>query len=158
MTISLLQEQHWPDIIDIQKQAYSSFGTESLNVLKSKQRNSPEFCFVIEKNNIALAYLLCHYWPYQDMPKLFKSLPDLKPCKQVFIHDLAINLAHHKQGLGRHLVEHLLETLKQNKITKVTLVSVQESTIFWQKLGFEVSTYSPCLSYGKDTKVMYLTL
>ncbi len=40
-------------------------------------------------------------------------------CTELFIYDLAVNVAHHRQGIGRALVEALLVAAREAGITSV---------------------------------------
>ena len=63
MSISLITDSFWADILKIQAEAYVDIEPEDLDVLKSKWLSSPKTCAVyMENNNAVSAYLLAHPW------------------------------------------------------------------------------------------------
>ena len=56
-----------------------------------------------------------------------------------YIHHLAVSKDHRRRGIGRQLVEHCLDSLKQAKILKCHLFIFAdnvEASAFWNQLGF----------------------
>ena len=60
----------------------------------------------------------------------------------VLLEDVIVSRAHRGGGLGRQLVEHVLDWARQQGYSRVTLLADQENHaawVFYRKLGFEAS-------------------
>ena len=165
-SIQAITQTMWPEILKIQAEAYSDIEPESLEVLQSKWRQSPDCCFVYleekeqegqngqEGKNI-LGYLLAHAWHSETPPKLYQTLPEDSHGSILFLHDLALSKRAAGRGVGSQIVKHLLATGTKSGFQNALLVSVQDSVLFWQKHGFvEVANQQASESYGEDAKVM----
>ncbi len=159
MSISVITENSWVDILKIQEEAYVEIPPEDVDILKSKWLSSPNTCSVyLEHDNILSAYLLAHPWPSELPPKLHEISP-VTSSVNLYLHDLA--LAHEAKGKGiaKKLVENLIETAKIQGYKKILLVAVQNSSGFWGKFGFlHMPNAVICLSYGHSAKLMVLEL
>ena len=59
MSISLITENYWADILKIQKEAYTDIAPEDPNILKNKWHSSPQTCAVyLNHKGKTIAYLL----------------------------------------------------------------------------------------------------
>ena len=157
MSIKLLDQSVWPEIIRIQAQVYVDIEPESLDVLQSKWHFSPECCFVYQPSHSVLGYLLAHAWYAPTLPKLYQVLPTVRVDSQpiLFLHDLAIAPHAAGKGIGVQMVNNLLSVAARLDFETVNLVSVQESAGFWRKMGFiPVNGILACPSYGDGATVM----
>ncbi len=62
--------------------------------------------------------------------------------KVLLLEDVIVSRAHRGGGLGRKLVEHVLQWAKQQGMTRVTLLADRDNAPaldFYRKLGFELS-------------------
>lgn len=59
--------------------------------------------------------------------------------KSIRIIDIALVEEHQKKGIGRYLINRIIEIAKKNKKEKITLRTSSEETafMFYQKLGFK---------------------
>ena len=159
MSITLISEDSWDSILQIQNEAYTEVLPEDLNILKSKWLSSPNTCAVYKSNeNKTLAYLLAHPWASEVPPKLYEKTP-ITNSLNLYLHDLA--LAHEAQGKGiaKLLVTNLIAKAKSQGFAKILLVAIQGSDTFWMKFGFIVIANAIiCPSYGDNSQLMQLEL
>ncbi|MEH6347290.1 MAG: GNAT family N-acetyltransferase [Bermanella sp.] len=159
MSISKISETSWNEIMEIQEQAYTELPPEDIDILKSKWLSSPNTCAIYENStNKILAYLLAHPWASETPPKLYETAPiTLGP--NLYLHDLALAHEARGKGIAKILVEHLIESAKNENLVKILLVAVQGSAEFWARFGFlEIPNREICPSYGDDAKLMALEL
>lgn len=156
MKIQEIEENNWGGILYIQDDAYQAFGSEELDVLKSKQSASPETCFVsISDQGDVLAYLLAHPWNESEPPKLFEPLPDIGNSDSLFLHDMVVSSRSKGQGLGRAMMAELLKVAALKGFKRITLVAIQGADSYWSLLGFkEISGANICPSYGENAVSM----
>lgn len=87
-----------------------------------------------------------------DLGSTFELAPD---ADTLYLHDLAVDPRALGRGLARALVEHLLDLGRGLGLTHAALVSVQDSTRFWNGFGFAARatndagllTYPPGATY-----------
>ena len=163
MGVFLIEESHWGQIVNIQKESYSDIEPESVSVLKSKWIYSPETCFVYLEDGEVSGYLLAHPWGDETPPSLSKEISENVVTDQLYIHDLAISSKFRGKGIGKLMVNALLSKAHMLGFVKISLVAVQEAERFWSQFGF-VERTGPilCSSYGvgavfMHTKVVNLT-
>jgi len=159
MSISLITENSWIDILKIQEEAYVEIPPEDVDILKSKWLSSPKTCSVYsEHNNIILAYLLAHPWA-SDVPPRLHEISPVTCSVNLYLHDLALAQEAQGRGIAKKLVENLIETAKVQGFKKILLVAVQNSSGFWDKFGFlHMPNAVICPSYGLSSKLMVLEL
>jgi ribosomal protein S18 acetylase RimI-like enzyme len=146
-----IREDDWLSIMEIQQEAYYSIEPESLEVLKSKWKVSPTTCFVFVEDNQVLAYCLSHPWEENAAPDLNTELHVSPESDGIFIHDIAVRKNSREKGIGSMLFYFLTRSLRENNFRFLSLVSIQESLPFWQKLGFQKAAIHKNLdTYGKD--------
>ncbi len=159
MSIRQISETSWIEIMEIQKKAYTELPPEDVDILKSKWLSSPNTCAIYanSKNKI-LAYLLAHPWASETPPKLYETAP-ITLGSNLYLHDLALAHEARGKGIAKILVEHLIESAKNENFVKILLVAVQGSAGFWARFGFlEIPNSEICPSYGDDAKLMALEL
>ncbi|KAF7786447.1 hypothetical protein PRUB_a1012 [Pseudoalteromonas rubra] len=157
MKIQEIKEKNWVGILEVQDSAYHEIGLEELDVLKSKQSASPDTCFVcVSDRDGVLGYLLAHPWTGSEPPKLFEPLPeDVVDSDTLFLHDMAVGPHYKGQGIGRSMMEVLVEVSVKKGVKRITLVAVQGASRFWSLLGFkEISEANLYPDYGKNAVLM----
>jgi len=160
MFITKISEKSWRTILLIQEDAYTGVPPEELSVLKSKWKESPETCFVLqgEKDEV-IGYLLAHSWNSEVPPKLFEDLPSKSSGDILYLHDLAVLSSARGLGVGKKLSNKLIEMAKLLHFKRVLLVAVQKSERYWFNLGFrEVHNVTISQSYGRGAKLMSLDI
>lgn len=158
MTLRAITEADWPEIENIQADAYREIKPETLAVLQSKWLCSPDTCFVYEQDGRVMGYLLAHPWLDNRLPKLDQTLPATINSTTLFLHDLVLVAGTAGKGIGRVMVAHLLELAQNAGFAKVTLIAVQNSNGFWQKQGFTPQSAEVSSEYGPDAQAMTLIL
>jgi len=158
MSINLITENSWIDILKIQEEAYVEIEPEDVNILKSKWLSSPRTCAMYKEGNNISAYLLAHPWPREIPPKLHEECP-ITASLNLYLHDLALARESRGKGIANKLVKNLIDIAKAQGFNKILLVSVQNSGGFWSKFGFLNKPNAViCPSYGKNAQLMVLEL
>jgi len=159
MSINLITENSWDDIVKIQKEAYTDIAPEDVNILKNKWHSSPQTCAVYsDHKGKVIAYLLAHPWARETPPKLNEKI-SVTYSSTLFIHDLALALEGRGKNIGKKLVQNLIDNAQSESFVKILLVAVQNSTSFWAKFGFiNMPSEEICVSYGKNAHLMVLEL
>jgi len=158
MSINLITENSWIDILKIQEEAYVEIEPEDVNILKSKWLSSPRTCAMYKEGNNISAYLLAHPWPNEIPPKLHEECP-ITASLNLYLHDLALARESRGKGIANKLVKNLIDIAKAQGFNKILLVSVQNSGGFWSKFGFLNKPNAViCPSYGKNAQLMVLEL
>ena len=158
MSINLITENSWIDILKIQEEAYVEIEPEDVNVLKSKWLSSPKTCAMYKEGNNISAYLLAHPWPSEIPPKLHEECP-ITASLNLYLHDLALARESRGKGIANKLVKNLIDIAKAQGFNKILLVAVQNSGGFWSKFGFlNRPNAEICPSYGHNSELMVLEL
>jgi GNAT superfamily N-acetyltransferase len=114
---------------------------ESNDVFAEKLRLFPEGCFVLLKDGLVLGYAFVHPWRLNDVPKLnelLRRIPSEPDC--LLIHDVAVLEAARGRGALKALLDLVLDLARNLKIPNLALVSVYNSRVHWERLGFEVES------------------
>jgi len=154
MSVKPVTDAMWPAILTLQEEAYAEVAPESLEVLQSKWQRSPDSCFVYQDGEQLAGYLLAHSWSGESPPSLFKPLPQKAGSDYLFLHDLVISQRAAGNGVGSVMTDHLIKTASMLGYGKIRLVSVQDSSIFWKKMGFIPMDTTVCASYGAGAQFM----
>ncbi|WP_212751249.1 GNAT family N-acetyltransferase [Pseudoalteromonas citrea] len=158
MSINLITEHSWCDILKIQEEAYLEIEPEDVDILKSKWLLSPNTCAVYKEGDTISAYLLAHPWPSEIPPKLHEKSP-ITAGLNLYLHDLALARESRGKGIAKKLVTNLVDIAKAQRFNKILLVAVQNSSGFWSKFGFKnLPDAVICPSYGHNAKLMALEL
>lgn len=68
-----------------------------------------------------------------------------------YIQDLVVLKEYRKHGIGKKIVDFLLDICKENKISWIGLISEPGQNVFYEKIGFrEMKNYVPMRFIGKD--------
>lgn len=159
MTITPITDDLWPDILRIQREAYSTIEPESLEVMRGKWLHSPELCFVCRDPDEGIcAYVLAHRWHSLQPPKLHQPLESDSGGAVLFLHDLSISRRLAGRGVGKQLAERVLNRARAVGLHSALLVSIQSSQGFWARLGFQATTDDAGTSYGEQAQIMVMDL
>ena len=161
MSIKPIDENTWAGTLSVQSEVYLQVEPETIEVLQSKWRRTPQCCFVYQDKESVLGYLLAHAWDKETPPKLFKPLPEQSETlhSYLFLHDLAISARAAGKGIGTKLVSHLISIAKTTDFDEIRLVAVQGSSTFWSNMGFSVvDKQSISSTYGEGAKMMRYAL
>ncbi|MEI4551303.1 GNAT family N-acetyltransferase [Pseudoalteromonas spongiae] len=158
MSIEIITKAAWPEILKLQSDVYLLVEPESLEVLQDKWNRTPKCCFIYRDKEELKGYLLAHSWNKELPPKLFNTLPKETEGDILFLHDLAVASSSFGQGIGSKLMKHLVGIATGLGFKEIRLVSVQNSELFWQRLGFKPLSGNVCRSYGVDAQLMWLKI
>lgn len=156
VTIRAMRSADLPEVVRIQALCYREIVPESAESLADKQRLSPDSCLVAASSEGLLGYLLSLPWTADAPPLLdarIEQLPKATDC--LYLHDLAVDPQARGSGLGRWLVQALLEVRSE----PVCLIAIQGSQPWWETFGFRQVQCSPALasklaSYGSAAVYM----
>ncbi|MGR7920910.1 GNAT family N-acetyltransferase [Zobellella denitrificans] len=160
LSIEPITEAAWPQILALQAECYQEVAPESEAVLRSKWRASPATCLQCrDRGSALLGYLLSHPWPHAGLPALHREYEIAGPCDRLYLHDLAVSPRAHGLGVGKGLVDALLDRARAQGCARISLVSVQGSEGFWARFGFRpLRNADLCASYGDAPRAMALEL
>ncbi|WP_153448520.1 GNAT family N-acetyltransferase [Vibrio algicola] len=163
--ISKIPDQVWPQIEQIQEQAYRDDLAENIDILKIKSDVSPETCFVcMDDEEQVLGYVLAHPWESSVPPCINQDISErgelvsLEEASTLYLHDLAISPDARGAGIAQALVENLLKHAQRWNIDKISLVAVQGMASFWGNYGFNSVKSNATDSYGDDAQMMVIQL
>lgn len=91
---------------------------------KKFDNSSSNFGFVVEVNNKVIGYSSLHV-----IEKINR--------RSCLIEDVVIHKNYRSKGIGRDLINHLINFSKNKKCDKIILNSSESNIIFYEKLGFE---------------------
>jgi ribosomal protein S18 acetylase RimI-like enzyme len=106
-------------------------------VFAERLRLWPEGCWIYERGDAPMAYVLSHpgsAFAPPPLNSLLGALPD-RPTTY-YIHDLALLPETRGQGAGSAVVAHLLDSARHAGCPELSLVAVNGSTGFWARHGF----------------------
>ena len=122
MKIRLLQDSDTKQVIDLWT---SSFSRNFSNVLNPGYINDPSsITMVVCEGNTIIGVASIHI-----IYKLSRTLG--------LIEDVAVNKDHRGKGIGKSLVEKLIEIGKQKNCDKIVLNTSEKNSKFYEKIGFE---------------------
>lgn len=132
--------------------------------LFAKFSASPNSCFVAQIGDRIVAYLFAIPWNMECPPQLNAMTCEL-PMKPdaMYLHDLAIAPDVRGRKIAHFMFRHLLQQLPYFGLTQLCLVAVQNSSGFWQSLGFKPVQETDFLkeklgSYGGEAIFMRCSL
>ena len=122
MKIRRLQPSDTNQVIDIWT---SSFSTNFSNTLNPGYLNDPNSkTMVVCKGNTIIGVASIHI-----IYKLSRTLG--------LIEDVAVDKDHRGKGIGKNLVEKLIEIGKQKNCDKIVLNTSEKNSKFYEKIGFK---------------------
>ena len=122
MKIRQLQPSDTKQVIDIWTSSFSRSFNNTLNPGYLNDPNSTTMVVCEGKTIIGVAsiHIIC---------KLSRTLG--------LIEDVAVNKGHRGKGIGKSLVEKLIEIGKQKNCDKIVLNTSEKNSKFYEKIGFE---------------------
>lgn len=135
-SIRLMSEQDIGAVVAIQLEAYSSDLLESEAVIRARRASAPEHAWVAEDQDGVCAYLFAYQSQIGKVTPLDGafSIPARPDC--LYLHDLAVARRAAGRRIGPALVSEALGQARQQRLRFSALVSVQESRVFWNRLGY----------------------
>ncbi len=160
--VTISHESDWKEVDRVQRLAYSADLVEDLDVLKEKADIIGHSCSLIQNDlsSAVLGYILAHPYPKDRIPPLNSKIepPLIGNENNVFLHDMALDPTFAGKGFGKKVVELLIAEVKSSGTKSMTLIAVQSSSSFWNKVaGFEIVNRVDTVSlskYGEGAKMM----
>ncbi len=132
---------------------------EDAEVFSERLRLYPQGCLVLAENGRLIGYALTHPWIFGAPPALnsrLGTIPD--DATTYYIHDLALLPEARGRGFAAEGGEWLVRHARQEGFGNLSLVAVNKSQVFWERLGFRAlrapGLEEKLLSYGPDAVLM----
>ena len=123
-------------VLRVQAACYPPAMQEAAQVIKARLDAAAATCLAACDADGVCGYLFAYpsrLGRVTDLGAPFDIAPD---ADTLYLHDLAVDPRALGWGLGRALVEHLLDLGRGLDLSHAALVSVQDSTRFWSGFGF----------------------
>jgi len=99
----------------------------------------PDGCRVLSNDGMVTGYIVSHPWIYGQPPALNTKLGMIPADADTFyIHDIALLGSGRNRNAARAVMHALTALASKSGFQNLTLVAVNDSTAFWQKLGFRI--------------------
>jgi ribosomal protein S18 acetylase RimI-like enzyme len=128
--------QDLDDVIRIQADAYVDEIRETDEVIHARFAQTPDTSWVVERQGKVCGYLVGYHSFLGEVTPWGQDFSHKATANTLYLHDLAICKTASGCGLGPMLVGLALQEARARKLEHVALVSVQNSKLFWGKLGF----------------------
>lgn len=128
-----------PAMLQVQAQCYPPHMNESAEVLMARWAACPDTAWVAEdaRGQVA-AYLVGYRSCWGQVSPLGEAFAHAAQPEMLYLHDLAIGHALRGQGAAQALVAEARRAASVQALEGLTLVSVNGSLAFWQRLGWRV--------------------
>ncbi|MET0530517.1 MAG: GNAT family N-acetyltransferase [Microvirga sp.] len=132
---------------------------EEPHVFSERLRLYPQGCAVLEVDGRLIGYALTHPWRYGEPPSLNSHLEHVpSDATTYYVHDVALLPEARGMGYAVRIGEWLVDHAARGGFPNLSLVAVNGSQPFWERLGFRVAAIpglaSKLLSYGPDAVLM----
>ncbi len=132
---------------------------EEPHVFAERLRLYPQGCRVLDVDARLIGYALTHPWRYGEPPALNSSLGQLpSDATTYYVHDVALLPEARGKGYAIAIGDWLIRHAGQGGFPNLSLVAVNGSQPFWERLGFEGAVIpgleAKLLSYGPDAVLM----
>lgn len=131
-----MQLQDLAAVIRIQAEAYIDEILEADEVIHARFAQTPDTSWVVEREGDVCGYLVGYQSNLGDVTPWGFEFSHKLQANTLYLHDLAISRTAKGFGLGPLVVNHALAEARQRQLEHAALVSVQNSKVFWEKLGF----------------------
>jgi ribosomal protein S18 acetylase RimI-like enzyme len=141
LTLRAIRENDLGEVMRIQAQCYPASMQEAQDVVLSRIEAAGHTSLVAyyAGNEAVCAYVFAYSGILGAVTKL--NRPFVLPAgpDTLYIHDLAVPPSAAGNGLARKLVAGLVHLARERRLAHAALVSVQDSQVFWERLGFAVT-------------------
>ncbi|WP_396587327.1 GNAT family N-acetyltransferase [Bermanella sp. R86510] len=157
-----LQHSDISALLSIQHVCFPTLPPESAQSFEMKLEASPNTCFAYEQNTELLGYLISIPWPMTAPPSLnLQTYRPPEPCDGLYLHDLSLLPEARGTGAGQALISQFMSALEQSDYEQASLIAVQGTAPYWEKVGFEVQQPNQVITeklktYGDDARYMLL--
>jgi ribosomal protein S18 acetylase RimI-like enzyme len=116
-------------------------------------------CHVLAENGRILGYAIAHPWRFAEPPPLNARLREIpNDATTYYIHDVALLPNGRGRGHAATIGNLLAVNAQEAGFTTMSLVAVNGSQTFWERLGFRRQAVpglaTKLLSYGSDAALM----
>jgi len=151
-----------PDLAEVQALADAIHldHPEDAEVLVERLRLYPQGCLALEENGRLAGYALTHPWHFGRPPALntrLRAIPH--DATTYYVHDVALLPDARGKGYAAQASEWLVRHASGAGFGNLSLVAVNNSQRFWERLGFRRTKGDPgledkLLTYGPDAVLM----
>jgi len=132
---------------------------EDAQVFSERLRLYPQGCLVLEEDGRLIGYALTHPWYFGAPPALNSLLGEIPgEATTYYVHDVALLPEARGKGYAARAGERLVGHARDAGFGNLSLVAVNNSQAFWERLGFHVATVSglkaKLLTYGPGAVLM----
>jgi len=149
------------DLVEVQvlADAIHVIHPEDFQVLAERQRLYPQGCHMLVEAGQAIGYALTHPWRYAEPPPLNGLLGEIpSSATTYYVHDVALLPQARGRGHAEGMTDWLVSHARNAGFHTLSLVAVNKSQAFWEKVGFRVITVpglaAKLASYGPDAVLM----
>lgn len=132
---------------------------EDPQVFAERFRLYPQGCLALENEGRLLGYALTHPWHFGTPPALNSLLREIPSnATTYYLHDVALLPEARGKGYAAEAGERLVRHARDAGFDNVSLVAVNNSQAFWERLGFHATGVpgleAKLLTYGPDAVLM----
>ncbi len=132
-----MQERDIPAVLAIQEESYAAEVLEDEAVIRSRLAACPHLAWVAEDVEGVCGYLFAYPSRLGKVTPLDGEFHNDGEADCLYLHDLAVARRAAGRGIGPALVRHNLKQASSIRLRYSALVSVQDSTGFWSRLGYQ---------------------
>lgn len=148
-------------VINLHQEIFTPDVQESATVLKNRIEIFGKDFFVAIKDTELLGYVMCFPWGDKSTPVNNEIFPAALPRGECFyIHDIVVSPMARGFGVSKKLLKEVERKASEKGLSKMTLVSVEQSGEFWDKNGYQEvlltqeEKFSLLSSYGNNARFM----
>lgn len=153
-------------VLSIQRQTFSVDLCEDLDVFENRFDRFGEYFRVAVLNEKMVGYLLCFPWKLGETPINNQKFPENLPEFDCFyLHDIAVLQEARGQKIAQQMISSGKKLGLELGFRYLSLVSVEQSGDYWDKLGFNIlQDLSPLKIdqiqkiYGEKARLMKIDL
>lgn len=132
---------------------------EDMEIFVERQSLYPQGCHVLVEDGSMIGYALTHPWLLAEPPPLNSKLREIpREATTYYIHDVALLPEGRGKGYAAKAADLLADHARDAGFDNMSLVAVNETQTFWEKLGFRAQTVPglemKLLSYGSGAVLM----
>jgi len=132
---------------------------EDRDVFEERLRLYAGGCHVLDQDGELLGYAVSHPWRFAEPPPLNARLHGIPAdASTYYVHDVALLPAGRGRGHAAQIGDLLAARAKAQGFDTMSLVAVNGSQTFWERLGFRTKAVpglaTKLLSYGSDAVLM----
>jgi GNAT superfamily N-acetyltransferase len=132
---------------------------EDAQVFAERLRLYPRGCLALDEGDRLTGYALTHPWHFGTPPALNSLLREIpRDATTYYVHDVALLPEARGKGYAAQAGERLARQARDSGFSNLSLVAVNNSQAFWERLGFRATSVpgleGKLLTYGPDAVLM----